>query len=59
MTPAESETVRAEISALTARAEMAERCAQRAEAERDHLRAILARSRTSLTELFNDPAVAS
>jgi len=50
MTSAEQEAVRAEIALLTGRAEAAERRAQRAEAERDQLRALLARARTSLAE---------
>lgn len=57
MTPAEAETVRAEIVALTAHAELAEQRATRAERERDSLRALLSRVRTSLNESFNDPAV--
>jgi len=59
MTPAEAETVRIEIAALTKRAEAAEQRANRAEAERDHLRALLGRLRTSLAEVHNDPMVGS
>ena len=58
MSPAESETVRAEIAALTARAEAAERRATQSEAERDRLRALLGRLRTSLVETLNDPGEA-
>lgn len=65
MTPIEAETVKSELIALTVRAEQAERCAARnemralkAESERDLLRSLLSRSRTSLTENFNDPGVA-
>lgn len=57
MTPTEAEVVRAELAALAARVEQAERRAKHAEAERDHLRALLTRCRTSLTEAFNDPAL--
>lgn len=57
MTPAEAEVVRAELATLTVRAERAERRARQAEAQRDHLRALLTRCRTSLTEAFNDPGL--
>lgn len=54
MTPAESETVRRELAALTLRAEAAERRALRAEHQRDHLRALLIRTRTSLAEISDE-----
>lgn len=66
MTPIEAETVKVELTALAVRAEQAERSAARnemralkAESERDMLRALLSRSRTSLAENFNDPGVAT
>lgn len=57
MTPLEAEAVRRELTAQTARAESAERRAIKAESERDALRALLSRVRTSLAESFNDPGV--
>ena len=50
MTPGEVETVRETIAALTDRAMAAEARATRAEIERDQLRALLGRLRTSLAE---------
>jgi len=50
MTPGEVEAVRETIDALTARAMNAEARATRAEIERDQLRALLSRMRTSLAE---------
>lgn len=57
MTPLEAEAVRRELTAQTARAEAAERRAIKAESERDALRVLLSRVRTSLAESFNDPGV--
>jgi hypothetical protein len=58
MSPATLEAALAEIAALAARAESAERRACLAEAERDRLRALLGRLRTSLVETLNDPGEA-
>jgi len=55
MTPAEVETVRRELAAAAARANAAERRAIRAERERDHARALLARLRTTLSERTDEP----
>jgi hypothetical protein len=52
----EAALVRAQIEAAEHRAEAAEAARRRAEAERDALRALLARVRTSLNEAHNDPA---
>ena len=54
MSPQEAATVQAELAAVTRRAEVAEEEARRTKIERDHLRALLSRIRTSLAE-FNDP----
>lgn len=66
MTIIEAEAVRAELAALVARAHAAEQCAThselraiKAEAERDTLRALLSRLRTSLAESFNDPGASA
>lgn len=56
MNDAEASLVRAEIESLTRRAEAAESLLHTAERERDQLRALLARIRTSLNEVHNDPA---
>jgi len=50
MSPAERDLIRDTLAALTDRAMAAEARATRAEAERDALRALLARVRTSLAE---------
>jgi len=50
VTPAERDAIRETITTLTDRVLAAERRATKAEAERDVLRALLARVRTSLAE---------
>ena len=52
----EAALVRRQIEAAERRAEAAEAAQKRAEGERDALRALLARVRTSLNEAHNDPA---
>lgn len=59
MTPAEVNAVLHELSVLRERAEVAERRATQAETQRDSLRTLLTRIRTSLSEQFNDPGEAS
>ena len=56
MNDAEASLVRAEIESLTRRAEAAESLRDQFKRERDEARAILARVRTSLGEVHNDPA---
>lgn len=55
MNDTEANLVRAEIEALTRRAEAAESDRDRYKRERDQARAILARIKSSLAEVFNDP----
>lgn len=55
MNDAEASLVRAEIESLTRRAEAAESSRDQYKRERDEARAILARVRTSLSEVHNDP----
>lgn len=55
MNDAEASLVRAEIEAANHRADQAEAAQRRAEADRDRLRALLSRLRTSMSEAFNDP----
>jgi hypothetical protein len=50
MSPAETELVRRELAAASARAEIAERRAVRAEQRCNLLQSLLARSRTTLAE---------
>jgi len=52
----EAALVRHQIEAAEHRADAAEAAQRRAEGERDALRALLARVRTSLNEAVNDPA---
>jgi len=56
MNDTEANLVRAEIESLTRRAEAAESSRDQYKRERDQARAILARVRTSLGEVHNDPA---
>jgi len=56
MNATEAALVRHQIEAAEHRAEAAEAAQRRAEGERDALRALLARVRTSLNEAHNDPA---
>jgi hypothetical protein len=56
MNPAEADLVRHELASLTRRAEAAESLRDQFKRERDEARAILARVRTSLGEVHNDPA---
>jgi len=51
----EAALVRHQIEAAEHRADAAEAAQRRAEGERDALRALLARVRTSLNEAVNDP----
>lgn len=57
MTAQELASVRNFLAQADARADEAEQRAARAETERDQLRVLLARSKTSLAENFNNPAV--
>lgn len=59
MTADEVNAVRSFLAQADARAATAQQRAARAEAERDQLRALLARVRTSLVETVNDPGVAA
>lgn len=56
MTPEELASVQRTIADLTHKLDAAEQRAHTAERERDDLRRLLARSRTSLNETVNDPA---
>lgn len=55
MNSVEADLVRAEIESATRRAEQAESSLREVARERDHLRALLSRLRTSLGEVMNDP----
>jgi len=55
MNAAEADLVRCELESLTRRAEAAESSLRAIARERDQLRAILTRIRTSLNENANDP----
>ena len=55
MNATEAALVRHQIEAAEHRADAAEAAQRRAEGERDALRALLARVRTSLNEAVNDP----
>jgi predicted nucleic acid-binding Zn-ribbon protein len=55
MNDAEASLVRHELASLTRRAEQAECSLREVARERDHLRALLTRLRTSLNEIQNDP----
>lgn len=55
MSPAAIEIFRAELAAAVRRAEAAEARAARAERERDELRRLLIRLRTTLAEISDEP----
>jgi hypothetical protein len=55
MNSVEADLVRAEIESATRRAERAESSLRECTQERDQLRALLSRLKTSLVEVMNDP----
>jgi len=55
MNSVEADLVRHELASLTCRAEQAESSLRECTQERDQLRALLSRLKTSLVEVMNDP----